>query len=1343
MHPQVHALAFHFCTAFPRGLVHSGDVVRILAHLAAIPVTAKLALRDARDLVELKAYVTASDYSAAITAPDTLKHLFSVIHTYVRAAECKFRGMYTDGGHPVGTASIAAMRHSLSVLEDSFAECSRLRSFPISSSFTVHICVVSVVWLLILAPTLVISNGFFAFVIVVPIGYSVINLLVIAYEMSDPFGNDSHDIPLDDICNDLVSLIRRVHGECVGGLRSFMQYEDYDRESFKPKPKFVPVEANSRSTSEVSESNVVNIQIGYVDLDPARKCSSYQDPSSVGNVTDGFVPKKTTSNIPTVETGPLHEKKKDQSPSQYILSACEESFRSFPRVSFQAIAAILFWNVVATFTSWGLAKLWDDNRQLTCREWCSAIDIQGSVLGSAGFSLFLMLAFRATESMNRYREGTLLMKQLDVNLRTLAAEFVQGFRDGTFHYADKERIVAHLVQVPICLRDVLLDVSPSLREREKGLLALKDRKLLENSENPLDHLLQTVEAYLIFQDMNPSDEIPSPRRMPLAGIAGMKKRLESIRRALSQTMSVKRFPVILSYSRHQRLFMVVWLGLLPLTMTAQSGFLTIMWATLIGYVVLALEGLATKLVDPYGRDASDIPVERLCDSIADHIIDAVDSVNWDCDFPAQKSEICSPGLGAKLEGVKVFAKYTVAHFKEDLDTGNVLFSAPRAGRLKWSSFAHLLRSVPWWKIMAVVVWTSFGSTISFLGRRESSPFTTRWWVSIISIDSYVATYLSFATFTLLAFYVQASYARYKSAGDVWGDTLRHSLHYLASVLLSDPGMHGLHGGGQDRLLGHIAAIPLCLKMELRDRRDLREVKGLLSYEDLSRLQYATVMTSHCLGVIRSYVYNNSGQSRASWRNETAQLEIVKELVKVEEMITESHNLNSFELAPGFVVVLNMFLSLWFLVLPFVLAENSGWITIMWVFLASFGLLGMYHVASELQHPFGSDLNDFDLDSMADSITADVLFVRQKQKEGSISLIKEGSAPERWASVSSGSTSDAKKALFGERKGTPEKIMLMERFRLSLIAVPVWVMLAVTVWAAFVVSMAYVLRKDFENETCFPWFCSTLALDEAFMEYIGFALFLVLAFRLHDSHSRFVRALLLWHEGVVGLLRIVSNRLFQRITPGTFHREDVERIGGHLVAYAICLMGSLRGKDYEEKLRQVLSNGDVQDLLNVTERVDHCMDVVRAYVQRYDRMGSTRTYDQEMIMGYLRRLGDITAECQSMKRIPPPLGYVHHMRLFTWIWIAILPFGLVESSGWLTILWTSLVSYGVVGMECWAERLSDPFGQDISDLPLDTLCNRAIDVVMINARLLRNGIRPFVDEGFRDSSGVLSLPGAIR
>lgn len=61
-----------------------------------------------------------------------------------------------------------------------------------------------------------------------------------------------------------------------------------------------------------------------------------------------------------------------------------------------------------------------------------------------------------------------------------------------------------------------------------------------------------------------------------------------------------------------------------------------------------------------------------------------------------------------------------------------------------------------------------------------------------------------------------------------------------------------HRGDRERMLGFLVAFPVALKRELRNERDLRELKGVLTQEDLAKLQNAPSMSSYCLYVLSGY-----------------------------------------------------------------------------------------------------------------------------------------------------------------------------------------------------------------------------------------------------------------------------------------------------------------------------------------------------------------------------------------------------------------------------------------------------------------------------------------------------------
>lgn len=181
---------------------------------------------------------------------------------------------------------------------------------------------------------------------------------------------------------------------------------------------------------------------------------------------------------------------------------------------------------------------------------------------------------------------------------------------------------------------------------------------------------------------------------------------------------------------------------------------------------------------------------------------------------------------------------------------------------------------------------------------------------------------------LLGFYVNAAFSRYADAGNVWGDDLRAACHTISVQFLMMTPAGSWHEGDQERILAHIAAIPLTLKMELRDERDIRELKGLLSDEDLGKIVAADSMSSHCVDVVRAYYC--SGLCRPShMEDHVGPLTGIRtafckyEVTNLEEAVRQCKFLKTFPIAPAFMVLLRTLLGVWLILLPFVLAESDG------------------------------------------------------------------------------------------------------------------------------------------------------------------------------------------------------------------------------------------------------------------------------------------------------------------------------------------------------------------------------------------------------------------------------------
>lgn len=391
---------------------------------------------------------------------------------------------------------------------------------------------------------------------------------------------------------------------------------------------------------------------------------------------------------------------------------------------------------------------------------------------------------------------------------------------------------------------------------------------------------------------------------------------------------------------------------------------------------------------------------------------------------------------------------------------------------------------------------------------------------------------------------------------------------------------------------------------------------------------------------------------------------------------------------------------------------------------------MHAIARELQFPFGTDLNDLDLDGMADSIVSDIVFVQKHMKPRAELLAHESAIAPFWNESKRG----------GKRKRIRKTLCrkLVDKARLAM-TVFSWVeTMAVAGWSALCVVAAWAVWKRFPfsdevEARCAKWFCSRIAVNDSVKEYIGFALFLLLGFRMYESHGRYTEGTRLLTQ-LDGRLHVISNRVFESYRQGDWHANDLQRIAAHLAALPIALMGQLRHEDCEEDLRVVLGKEDCATMLKAHDRSEYCLDVVHSYLIQGDRWSAhvkekahAGNHEHWFIFWYMLEVRKVCAELRGIVSIAMPYGYVQHLRIFVVIWLLLLPLGLVESSGWLTVVWTPFIAFGIVGIEKWSEELSNPFGTDVSDVAVERFVRDIGNAVKSNLKLFARGVKPLLRE----------------
>lgn len=1281
--PLIDDLCVYIGVSFSKGLWHSRDHERVFSHLAAIPYVAKQTLRGSDDFSELNDMLSPKDILRISESRRPVEYMFGVIKGYLYSADSMIE-LRIDPTKPPTIMNFLPIIISLRDYESLLHECHLLQAIPIPSAFTCHLYLFTVFWLMLLPLTLVIHDGFVSFLYLVPVGHSIIKLISIGNNMSDPFGEDKHDLPLHAFCDDLKRKVQDGYQDTRDGIRAFMKNTGYDRSNFKP---IVP---ESDEPVQISED---------------------------------------------ISSGPT------------VLKSLKKILRVLPNVSPLPVIVYVIWTVALVFLSRELSYRWPEKLRDSCGMWCSPIDVKGSVLANIGFALFMILGFRASDATNRYEKGAALLNSIRLYTRGLLQDFMMYFETGEFHMGDKERLLAFIVQIPLCMRDTILGGHHRPDGKRDSLLNEIDFNRYINSSSPIEFLFQTLTTYIATpNDLHRYHYMDNARDSPVDHPSiTVNFHIQNLRKNHAKIQLVTRFPVITSYTNHQRLFTALWLMLLPLSMTSEIGYYTILWAPLISYGVICLEFITVQLVNPFGTDATDLPVHDVCTETATEIINASRSLEWDTTLVHATPTYSSPDVLDEVNCDKVTLSHRRLHFNsgqsneehslptllEDMDRG-------QSRKPKPTVYAHILQSVPWWALLGVISWTTLGCLISYLSR-DRSVVDTRWWQPAFLVNTNVGTYISFSVFILLGFYVNEAFSRYNAAGDLWEHTLRKGCHIMSTYALSTFPANKLHLGDHERYVGHIAVLPLVLKAELRDERDIRDACGLLSYADIGKIQCAPSMTMHCIDVILSYwstYLRRNLKSQHLLNNFGPRTGLIRaELQQVESAINRAITMKQFPIAPGFVTVLNILLVLFTIVLPFILAPITGWLTIIWVTLIAYGILGMYKVAGELQNPFGSDLNDLDLDSIAHKIARDVVIIFHQQRRGYEALIKEPELSlQYWAEKPILRNQD--RNVFSEYDSLSKLNKFLYRLKLAMLAVPPTLIVICAAWTALAITIAFLisehLPQNYDKKDCPLWFCSAVAIDPSVMSFIGYSLFLLLGFFMYDSHWRFVQGLELWRVDIRYMMQTLANRWFQGFYERYFHANDRQRAAGHMAAAAISLKDTLRDEFDTDRLNQVLCPADVERLAQSPNKVEHCFDVLRAYQIDYESVApdpSSRRpihgLEHLYLSIYSWKISFAPSICRRIMVIRLPFGYVTHVRIFLGIWLLLLPFGMVESTGWVSILWVTIISYGVIGVERWAERLSDPFGDDITDLPLDSMVDDMMEMVRINLHVFENGVEPYI------------------
>lgn len=264
--------------------------------------------------------------------------------------------------------------------------------------------------------------------------------------------------------------------------------------------------------------------------------------------------------------------------------------------------------------------------------------------------------------------------------------------------------------------------------------------------------------------------------------------------------------------------------------------------------------------------------------------------------------------------------------------------------------------------------------------------------------------------------------------------------------------------------------------------------------------------------------------------------------------------------------------------------------------------------------------------------------------------------------------------------------------------------------------------------------------------IGIATAFYLSFKNNQSYDRLWEARKIW-GGIINYSRTWGNHMLSAIgihtATETPEGQEIANIQKELIYRHLAWTNALRlqlraptdfsikyakkaikvfyyGKpteaDWEKDVYPFLSSQ--QEATFIKNRKNSATQIIRLQGDRLKELLQKGHIDDLKYMEMMRLLEEfynLQGKCERIKKTPLPRQYSYFSNVFVWIFILLLPFGLIgefiklgHNLVWLTLPFYILIAWIFIVMEIVGDISEDPFENFITDIPLTALC-RTIEI----------------------------------
>lgn len=248
--------------------------------------------------------------------------------------------------------------------------------------------------------------------------------------------------------------------------------------------------------------------------------------------------------------------------------------------------------------------------------------------------------------------------------------------------------------------------------------------------------------------------------------------------------------------------------------------------------------------------------------------------------------------------------------------------------------------------------------------------------------------------------------------------------------------------------------------------------------------------------------------------------------------------------------------------------------------------------------------------------------------------------------------------------------------------------------------------------------------------LGTVISLLLGFRSNQAYDRWWEARHIW-GAIVNDSRTLSRQIIS-FTPSEDESSLVNsfchRFIRRQIGWCYSLGRHLRGQNAANGLEAYLDKKEYELMLQMDNIPSALLDRMGRDLQLALEEGWINRFQQVELDKTLSRLTDAMGKCERIKNTVFPSTYSLYIHMALMLFIALLPFGVIEYFGTFEVPLVVAISACFLLIEKMAIHLQDPFENKPTDTPMTTIAQNIEKNLMQLYQLQQAPVKPFRAEG---------------